>query len=583
MQRRSDSTDRKLRLLQQFTEAQRWDVAMSLAESVKDSLQLGRTESGPPDPLLPAAAARPVTDLPGALQAQVAGWACFHLVEVSETAGLARRFEPVEIATAVDAGLVGDPAREVRVARCDGGTLCEIPSQVMDLAFHHGERHFQLVFQTALDAGDRQLFLILFANPAAERPHYGTDLNAYEEDRGLQVENAHFRAHLSAQTWQLERLIYRGSHGLELFAGGEGHGEPPHIDWAHDYLDVDKFQKFRVTNWEEVPNLEVVRGPLCVRVRRWGFPHSPLHPVFTQSRFHIDVTYTFHAGLPWFSKRGSMEAVTDFQINYLRDDEWVFSGYSFTDSLWLDQQGRVHEGPVDAGQEENLWGVGFYHRDSRHAFVALWLEHRADGFAGLRHVGAPVLDYGGHGQLWSRWAASGDPQFSAGDVLHQYNVYLIRPYKGPVPIEEERRRRLEPLQLARSEDLGQLEAAASASGASDICRLARAGEGPETAGGKQRLWAALEEVRDEMFYVAESSVVDLGYVRDLSVRGPRVNVVMTMPHRGRPKFRFVGDAIRQRLLEVPGVAEVVVDCEWDPPWTPAQMSSRGRLEMGLPA
>ena len=344
MQRRSDSTDRKLRLLQQFTEAQRWDVAMSLAESVKDSLQLGRAESGPPDPLLPAAAARPVTDLPGALQAQVAGWACFHLVEVSETAGLARRFEPVEIATAVDAGLVGDPAREVRVARCDGGTLCEIPSQVMDLAFHHGERHFQLVFQTAMDAGDRQLFLVLFANPAAERPHYGTDLNAYGEDRGLQVENAHFSAHLSAQTWQLERLIYRGSHGLELFAGGEGHGEPPHIDWAHDYLDVDKFQKFRVTNWEEVPNLEVVRGPLCVRVRRWGFPHSPLHPVFTQSRFHIDVTYTFHAGLPWFSKRGSMEAVTDFQINYLRDDEWVFSGYSFTDSLWLDQQGRVHEG-----------------------------------------------------------------------------------------------------------------------------------------------------------------------------------------------------------------------------------------------
>ena len=34
---------------------------------------------------------------------------------------------------------------------------------------------------------------------------------------------------------QLERLTIKRDHGLELFAGGEGHGEPPGIYWAHDY------------------------------------------------------------------------------------------------------------------------------------------------------------------------------------------------------------------------------------------------------------------------------------------------------------------------------------------------------------
>ena len=35
---------------------------------------------------------------------------------------------------------------------------------------------------------------------------------------------------------------------------------------------------------------------LMVKVRRWGFPHSPMHPAFTPSRMHVDQTYVFYAG-----------------------------------------------------------------------------------------------------------------------------------------------------------------------------------------------------------------------------------------------------------------------------------------------
>ena len=44
-------------------------------------------------------------------------------------------------------------------------------------------------------------------------------------------------------------------------AHGNGHGEPPNIDWAHDYTTAGAFQKMRVTNWDECPNYEVVRRP----------------------------------------------------------------------------------------------------------------------------------------------------------------------------------------------------------------------------------------------------------------------------------------------------------------------------------
>ncbi|MDA0336681.1 MAG: hypothetical protein O2782_16075 [bacterium] len=73
---------------------------------------------------------------------------------------------------------------------------------------------------------------------------------------------------------------------------------------------------------------------------------------------HIDVQYTFYAGLPYFLKEGSMEMVQDFEMNYLRDDEWVIAGHPFTQTVWMDGEGLLHEGTVPAGSENDLWGVG---------------------------------------------------------------------------------------------------------------------------------------------------------------------------------------------------------------------------------
>ncbi|MBI2502571.1 MAG: DUF59 domain-containing protein [Candidatus Latescibacteria bacterium] len=566
---RTDGVEEKLQLLRGAYAGGRLDLAMSLAASIKDTLrcerqwQTGAVVGGPE-------ASGRVAELPAPWAAWARGWSCYQVLEVAEEAGMERPEEPVEVRLAFGEDQMQDLRREVRVARVEKGELREVKSQVDAEVCRGGVWQCRLVFMAQVPAGGQVQYLVFYGNPWAELPEYPSDLKVTGEGYELQIENNHYQAQLSGQTGQLERLVYRRPPGLELFAGGEGHGEPPHIDWAHDYLADQKFQKFRVTNWGACPNWEVSRGPLCVKVRRWGFPHSPAHPLFTPSRMHIDVEYTFYARQPFFLKDGSMEMVKDFDIDYLRDDEWVFSGYSFTDALWMDREGRLHEGEVAAGHSDELWGVGFFNRHSKDAFIALWLEHSASGFEGLHHTGVPQLNYQGHGQLWSRWAAHSGPEFKAGAVLRQRNAYLVSPYEGPGPVEEARQCFLRPLQVR----VGQLPEGRAAQGS-----LARPGEAE--AGLKPALWAALRQVPDDMFYTADANLVDMGYIYDLRVRGGVVEVLMTMPHRGRPCYRYLGEPLRRRLLQVEGVGEVLVDFTWEPAWSLARLTRKGREMMGL--
>ncbi len=578
---RTDSVTTKLRLLEAAHRSGNFELAQSLAESLKDTLAFERQTRGEPGkPVLEARSFTAVADLPAAWAEWARPWSFCKAIALDETTGTARTREPVDVLVSCAAEGVTSLAREVRLARVEEGTgrLREVPCQVYAEARRGNERLCRLLFFADVPAHQRALYLLFHGNAAAELPDYPSDLQVRGEGYGLDVENAHFVARLSRQMGQLERLTYKRAHGQELFAGGEGHGEPPNIDWAHDYLASGNFQKFRVTNWARCPNWEVVRGPLGTIVRRWGFPHCPIHPLFTPSRMHISVAYTFYAGLPYFLKQGSMEAVTDFELNYLRDDEWVFSGYSFTDMLWMGADGKLHEGAVPAGQQDNLWGVGFFNRTSRDAFIALWLEHRAERFGGtLYHSGAPSMHYAGHGQVWSRWAARGDPQFQAGAVLRQRNAYLVIPYadkEGAAEVEGYRHRLLHPVAVSAGDVPKNLKATADGS-------LARPGESGAAAALKKTVWAALHECRDTMLYTAKASVVDLGYIYDLRLRNGVVQVLMTMPHRGRPLFNFLAHPMRQRLLRVQGVREVIVELTWEPPWSANLLNDTGRKALGL--
>ena len=576
---RTDSVEEKIRLLRQALQQKRYDQARSLAESIKDTIvftQQVAEDPGQPD--IVADGAGRVDDLPEPWRRWTKGWSYYEILTLDETVGLARTGEPVELTAAFPTAQTSMLARELRLARVDPstGALKQARCQVMRERRRGDQRLCDLLFQTDSAPHVRSHYLLFYGNPDAGLPGHSSDLKVHGEGYGLDIENKYYRASLSRQMGQLERLTYKRGSGLELFAGGHGHGKAPGIDWAHDYVTSGGFQKLRVTNWADCPDYEVIRGPLCVIVRRWGFPHSTVHPLFMPSRFHIDVEYRFFAGLPYFVKRGTMETLKDLEITYLRDDEWVFSGSPFTDMLWMPSDGKLREGAVADESKDDLWAIGFYNRQSRDAFIALFLEHEAENFDGLKHNGAPTLNYMNLGQLWSRWVARDNPTLRAAAKLKQTNAYLVSPFEqegGAREVEAHRHRLLNPLAVSKGDLPDSIRAGATPGS------LARPGEAGDSSIPKADIWKALREVRDAQLYKVDANVVDMGYVYDVRVREGTVHIVMTMSHRGRPKYGFIAHPIRRRLLKLPGVREVTIENVWDPPWDANRLTDAGRKAM----
>jgi metal-sulfur cluster biosynthetic enzyme len=579
---RTDSFEEKIKMLEAAWQRKDFRLARALAHSLRNTAIQAQSEGE--NRGAAAAHAETVDSLPPSWRAWAQGWKHFQTFVFDETIGQQRPPEPVEITLSVPADHADSLGREVRVARVAGGQLREVPSQVYGEVRRGQQRVCKVLVLASGPAHQRQTYLLLYGNPDAELPQYPTDLETRGEGFALDIENDFFRASLSRQMGQLERLTIKREHGLELFAGGEGHGEPPGIDWAHDYVTSGRIQKMRITLWESCPDYEVVRGPLCTMVRRWGFPYSPVHPVFSPARMNVDVEYRFYAGLPWFHKIGTMTATRDVEIEALRDDEWVFSGQSFTSLLWMGPDGKLHSGDLDPKLKDDVWAIGFCNELSNDSFVALFLEHRAEGLPSLKHSANPMMFYRWHGHVWSRYPLPGKA-VPAGAVLHQKNAYAAIPYTakdGPKRLENLRHRLVNPY-TASSGELNRAEASKEQFG-----RLARPGEAGDSPIPKKRLWDALLNCKDEQLYVTDINVVDLGLVYDIRVRGDVVHVVMTMPHRGRPRLGYFtygsggnSTPVRQELLKVPGVRKVVVEQTWEPGWNSNRLTPTGRKKLGL--
>lgn len=87
------------------------------------------------------------------------------------------------------------------------------------------------------------------------------------------------------------------------------------------------------------------------------------------------------------------------------------------------------------------------------------------------------------------------------------------------------------------------------------------------------LWHALSEVQDPEMPI---NLVDLGVIYAVREHNGVVEVDLTFTAMGCPASDFILDDVRDRLLREPGVAEVRVNIVWDPPWTTARITDKGR-------
>ena len=120
---RFDSINDKMRFLEKALKAGDYQAAMAFADSIKDGVRaeamLAPALSSAKSTSDPLSQWSPVAALPGPWRDWARGWHLFQPWTVTETAGITRDGEPVEVEISVPADRCRSVAREIRVARVD--------------------------------------------------------------------------------------------------------------------------------------------------------------------------------------------------------------------------------------------------------------------------------------------------------------------------------------------------------------------------------------------------------------------------------------------------------------------------------
>jgi metal-sulfur cluster biosynthetic enzyme len=90
-------------------------------------------------------------------------------------------------------------------------------------------------------------------------------------------------------------------------------------------------------------------------------------------------------------------------------------------------------------------------------------------------------------------------------------------------------------------------------------------------------------VREALFDVIDPdlgvNIVDLGFVRAVTVEGRTAVITMTLTSAACPVTGVMEDQIRAGLAPLSGVEEVRIDWRWTPAWRPADMTDSGREQL----
>ena len=76
------------------------------------------------------------------------------------------------------------------------------------------------------------------------------------------------------------------------------------------------------------------------------------------------------------------------------------------------------------------------------------------------------------------------------------------------------------------------------------------------------------------------SVVDMGLVYGVRIKGFDVEVKMTLTSPGCPLASMIEEMVKDEVRKVKGVKRVKFILVWDPVWDPSKMSPEIRAEMG---
>ncbi|MDD4426502.1 MAG: hypothetical protein PHS40_11300, partial [Mariniphaga sp.] len=317
-------------------------------------------------------------------------WKAYKSVVLSETAGIDRKNEPVEVLLPFYPDEVTDLKREIRIVEVNPDfSLTEVPSQVFDIQSYttqddlsplsegEPERNIPLwmptvtgkvAFLANVPAKTSKVFLIFYNNDKAMAKTYETDLRVQGEIPGLRIDNEHFNIVLHPNSGHLDQLTLKKNPENPLFHRMETNGAihwnpdiyvPPH-PWAH------------TADWKHDQNMRSITGPILTTSEVWGAMREVPH-------VDASVRYDFFPGVPYFFSTTNMRINETLQTLALRNAEVVFKRELISHAAWYD----VVNDRVITYDVENLADLTDLRTEADVPWFSFYNQKTGIGFAGI--------------------------------------------------------------------------------------------------------------------------------------------------------------------------------------------------------
>src|SRR3954447_23596530 len=98
----------------------------------------------------------------------------------------------------------------------------------------------------------------------------------------------------------------------------------------------------------------------------------------------------------------------------------------------------------------------------------------------------------------------------------------------------------------------------------------------EESPGREAVIRALDECYDPCCQDRKISVVDMGLIESIHIRGREVRIEMVLTSGWCPFAARLLEMAEEKVSDLPGVDVVEVEVVWDPAWTPERMSGSAR-------
>ena len=319
-------------------------------------------------------------------------WKGYKSVVISETAGISRNSEPVEVLLAFYPDEAQQLTRDVRVVAVDPKTheLTEVASQVYDVQEYLEEDKMEpdingkptrkvplwmptvsarISFLADVRAKSSRVFLIYYNNPDAMAKLYKTDLRVQGEEPGLQIDNSVFSVVLHSNSGHLDQITLKNKPDAPLFHRLETNGA---VHWNPD-IYVPPRPWTHTADWKPPHSIKTVAGSVIAKSEVWD--HLRGVPEVDAS-----VRYEFYPGMPYFISSTCMRINETVNCLALRNAEMVFRRDLITHAAWYD----VIRDSVIVYDVSNMPDLTDLKMEADVPWIIFFNKEKGIGFAGIQ-------------------------------------------------------------------------------------------------------------------------------------------------------------------------------------------------------